>query len=43
VLGIPEDKLVLLALPIGYPDLNAPVNKFEREREPVENFVQWRQ
>jgi len=42
VLGIPEDKLILLALPIGYPDTNAPVNKFEREREPIENFVQWR-
>ena len=42
ILGVPEDKLILLALPVGYPDPNAPVNKFERQREPVENFVQWR-
>ena len=42
ILGITEDKLILLALPVGYPDPNAQVNKFERQREPVENFVQWR-
>lgn len=41
LLGIPEDKLILLALPVGYPDMDAPVNKFERQREPVENFVKW--
>ena len=41
VLGIPVDKLILLALPVGYPDANAPVNKFERQREPAENFVRW--
>jgi nitroreductase len=41
ILCIPEDKLILLALPVGYPDQNAPVNKFERQREPVENFVKW--
>jgi nitroreductase len=42
LLGIPEEQLILLALPVGYPDTNAPVNKFERQREPVEKFVQWR-
>lgn len=41
LLGIPEDKIVLLALPVGYPDTDAPVNKFERQREPVANFVKW--
>jgi len=41
LLGIPEDKIILLALPVGYPDTDAPVNKFERQREPVENFVKW--
>lgn len=41
ILGIPDDKLILLGFPVGYPDPDAPVNKFERQREPVENSVHW--
>jgi nitroreductase len=40
-LGIPEDRMPVLALAVGYPDLESPVNRFPREREPLENFVRW--
>jgi len=42
VLGIPETKLVVLALPIGYPEPNAPVNHFPRHRAPLEELVAWK-
>lgn len=42
VLGIPEGKLVVLALPVGYPDLGAPINRFPRHRAPLEELVTWK-
>lgn len=42
VLGIPESKLVVLALPIGYPDPQAPVNRFPRPRAPLEELLVWK-
>ena len=42
VLGIPEGKLVVLALPIGYPDADAPVNRFARPRASLEELVTWK-
>lgn len=41
VTGIPDSKLLVLALAIGYPDLTDPVNHFQREREAVDGFTRW--
>lgn len=41
MLNIPESKLILCGLAIGYPDENAPVNKFRSQREPIESFANW--
>lgn len=41
VLGIPETQRVMLALPVGYPVTEAPVNRFARTRVPVEECVAW--
>jgi len=41
LLGIPESKLIALAIAIGYPENEARVNTFERTREPVEVFTRW--
>lgn len=40
-LKIPESKLILCSVAIGYPDEDAPVNKFRSEREPLEAFATW--
>ncbi len=42
ILGIPESKLILCGLAIGYPDTDAPQNKFRTSRDPLETFVTWR-
>ena len=41
VLGIPESKLIVLGVAIGYPDMDAPVNNSQSQREPLETFVNW--
>ena len=41
VLGIPDSKLILCGVAIGYPDHKAPVNGFRSEREPLEAFASW--
>ncbi len=41
VLGIPESKRVMLALPIGYPVTEAPVNRFPRTRVPADELLHW--
>ncbi len=41
VTGIPDSKLLVVGLTIGYPDWTNTVNGFEREREPVEGFTRW--
>lgn len=40
-LKIPESKLILCSVAIGYPDENVPVNRFRSEREPLEVFARW--
>lgn len=42
LLGIPESKLIVAGIAIGYPDWEHPANKFRSKREPVESFVTWR-
>jgi nitroreductase len=41
VLGIPESKIMLLGIAIGYPDWDNPVNQFRTEREPLESIATW--
>lgn len=38
---IPESKRITVAIAIGYPDWNAPENKLETVREPVESISTW--
>ena len=41
LLNIPKDRTIVTSVAIGYPDLKAPINKFPRPREPLENIVEW--
>ncbi len=38
---IPEEKKILVAIAIGYPDEEAAVNRFRSNREPLEGVVHW--
>jgi nitroreductase len=40
-LGIPESKIVLLGIAIGYPDWDNPINQFQTEREPLDSIATW--
>jgi len=40
-LGIPESKRVMLTMPIGYPVLDAPVNRFPRTRVSTGEILSW--
>ncbi len=42
VLRIPDSKLVVMGISVGYPDWDDPVNQLHSEREPLENVVTWR-
>ena len=39
VLGIPDTKLMLVGIAIGYPDLTNPVNQYTTNREPIDKLV----
>ena len=41
VLGIPDSKLIVVGIAIGYPDWDDPVNQFRSEREPLERVTRW--
>jgi nitroreductase len=41
ILGIPESKLIMLGIAIGYADLTDPVNSFRSERAPMDEVVTW--
>jgi nitroreductase len=40
-LDIPESKLFVIGIAIGYPDEKDPINSFRSERESLENMVKW--
>jgi nitroreductase len=41
LINIPSNKTIVIGAAIGSPDTSAPVNKFERERAPLNEFVTW--
>jgi nitroreductase len=41
-LEIPDSKVVLLGIAIGYPDWDNPINQFRTEREPLDMIATWR-
>ena len=41
VLGIPDSKLIVVGLAIGYPDWDDPINQLCSEREPLDNVSTW--
>ncbi len=41
LLGIPQSKIIMCAIAIGYPDLEAPINSLVRKRAPQEEWVHW--
>ena len=41
VLQLPDSKLMVIAVAIGYPDQDSPLNQFRSEREPLERIVRW--
>lgn len=40
-LGIPHSKRLVLGISIGYPDMDAPVNKFRTSRADVTKIISW--
>lgn len=40
-LGIPENKMLVLGISLGYPDPTAPLNAYESSRAPLSEFVRW--
>jgi nitroreductase len=41
VLGIPDSRLIVLGISVGYPDWDDPVNQLRSEREPLDNVSTW--
>ena len=40
-LGLPEDRLILCAISLGYADPNAPANSFRTERAETADIIGW--
>ena len=39
--SLPDSKLIVLGLAIGYPNWDDSVTQFQSEREPLERVVKW--
>ena len=39
--SIPEDRRIIMGAVIGYPESEAPINQFERQRAGMDVFVKW--
>ncbi|MCX5850175.1 MAG: nitroreductase family protein [Deltaproteobacteria bacterium] len=39
--GIPQNKRLMIAIALGYPDPDFPANQIRAEREPAENLTTW--
>jgi hypothetical protein len=40
ILPVPDNKRLVIGTAMGYPDLEAPINNFERQRD-LEQVVTW--
>jgi nitroreductase len=40
-LGVPDSKLIVLGISVGYPDWGDPVNQLHSEREPLDSLSTW--
>jgi nitroreductase len=41
IFSIPDSKLLVVGIALGWPDTDAPVNNFDRKRGQIEEFVRW--
>ena len=41
ILAIPADSLLVCGMAVGYADYQHPINSYQLEREPLENFTRW--
>ena len=41
MLGIPDSKLLVLGIAVGYPNWDDPINQFHSEREPLDKVTKW--
>ncbi len=41
LLNIPDNKMVVIGMALGYPDWESPVNRFKSPREDLQNLVRW--
>jgi len=41
IFNVPESRRIIIGTALGWPDIDSPVNNFERKRDPVEMFVRW--
>jgi len=41
LLNIPENKMVVIGVALGYPDLKSPINRFKSPREEVGKLIRW--
>ncbi len=41
VLGIPDTKLIVLGISIGYPNWDDPINQWWTDREPLDKICKW--
>lgn len=41
IAAIPDDKKIIVGIALGYPDPSFPLNKFERDRAKLNEFVHW--
>jgi nitroreductase len=39
--GIPVDSRIIMGVAIGYPEKEAPLNRFDRQRAGLDAFVKW--
>jgi nitroreductase len=41
ILNISENKMVVIGVALGYPELQSPINRFKSQRDELNLFVRW--
>jgi nitroreductase len=41
IVNVPQSRRIIIGTALGWPDKDAPVNTFDRKRDPLEMFVRW--